>query len=581
MIKDFKKINNTLNEKKKKQTLLLFFMLLIGMVFEVLGIGLLLPIITTIVSPEKIMGYKIIKELNLFLDIKSEVEFVKFSLLFLIVIYFIKSIFLLYLSYFQNKFISKLTVDTSDFLFKNYLNKSFIFHLNKNSSELIKNFQVEITGYRNYLVSFLQLLTESVLAVSVIFTLLYIEFKGTILVMLFFVLLSFVFHQFAKKKSEKWGRLRAINDTDISKVIIEGLSGIKEILILGRKSFFLKKLIDLNKIKEDLNIKSMTIRQVPRFYLELLSVISLVVFIYLLLLNNQELDSIMITLGVFVGATFRLLPSINRILSSLQNIKYYKSSLDIISFELEGAEKEIKNKELDANIIYFNKSLELKDISFCYEENKPILDKINLKIDKGDLVGVIGQSGAGKTTLINIIVGLLLQNSGKIFLDDKQLSKANINLWRNKIGYVPQDVYLTDDTIINNIAFGIENNKINPKNINKAIEQAQLESFIDQLPKGKNTIVGERGVQISGGQRQRIGIARALYNDPEILLLDEATSALDVETESQFMEAILNLKGNKTVLIITHRLSTIENCDKIFKIEKGKLKQIKNIYVKQ
>ncbi|MBU78910.1 MAG: hypothetical protein CMD29_02150 [Flavobacteriales bacterium] len=200
MIKDFKKINNTLNEKKKKQTLLLFFMLLIGMVFEVLGIGLLLPIITTIVSPEKIMGYKIIKELNLFLDIKSEVEFVKFSLLFLIVIYFIKSIFLLYLSYFQNKFISKLTVDTSDFLFKNYLNKSFIFHLNKNSSELIKNFQVEITGYRNYLVSFLQLLTESVLAVSVIFTLLYIEFKGTILVMLFsYYYLSFFINLPRKK----------------------------------------------------------------------------------------------------------------------------------------------------------------------------------------------------------------------------------------------------------------------------------------------------------------------------------------------------------------------------------------------
>ncbi len=325
----------------------------------------------------------------------------------------------------------------------------------------------------------------------------------------------------------------------------------------------------------------MTIRQVPRFYLELLSVISLVVFIYLLLLNNQELDSIMITLGVFVGATFRLLPSINRILSSLQNIKYYKSSLDIISFELEGAEKEIKNKELDANIIYFNKSLELKDISFCYEENKPILDKINLKIDKGDLVGIIGQSGAGKTTLINIIVGLLAKDSGKIFLDDKQLGKANINLWRNKVGYVPQDVYLTDDTIENNIAFGIEKNKINSKNIENAIEQSQLKTFIDQLPNGKNTIVGERGVQISGGQRQRIGIARALYNDAELLILDEATSALDVETESQFIEAVLNLKGNKTVLIITHRLSTIENCDKIFKIEKGEIKQTKNIYAEQ
>lgn len=580
MLSDFKQINKILNQNQKKRIFILFFMLLVGMIFEVLGIGLLLPIITSIINPEKIMGYSIIKDLVLFLNINSEVEFIKYSLFFLILVYLIKSIYLLFLSYFQNNFISKLTVDTSDLLFENYLNKSYIYHLNRNSSELIKNFQVEITGFGNYLVSYLQLLTESVLALSVIFTLLYIEFTATILVMFFFFILSYLFHQFAKKKSERWGSLRALNDSEISKVIIEGLSGIKEILILGRKSFFKRKLIQLNKIKADLSVKSMTIRQVPRFYLELLSVISLVVFIYFLLINDKNLDSILITLGVFVGATFRLLPSINRILSSLQNIKYYKSSLDIISLELEGVSKNLnKNENLEGEID-FKKSLELKHISFSYNDNKPILENIDFKINKGELVGIIGESGAGKTTLINIIVGLLTQNSGKIFLDGNELDEMNLNLWRSKIGYVPQDVYLIDDTIENNIAFGVEHNKINPENIDKAIEKSQLRTFIDQLPKGKNTIVGERGVQISGGQRQRIGIARALYNNAELLLLDEATSALDVETETNFMEAVSELKGNKTVLIITHRLSSLENCNKIFKIEKGELKQIKNIYAK-
>jgi ATP-binding cassette, subfamily B, bacterial PglK len=580
MLSDLKQINKILNQNQKKRMFILFFMLLVGMIFEVLGIGLLLPIITSIINPEKIMGYSIIKDLVLFLNIKSEVEFVKYSLLFLILVYLIKSIYLLFLSYFQNNFISKLTVDTSDLLFENYLNKSYIYHLNRNSSELIKNFQVEITGFKNYLVSYLQLLTESVLAISVIFTLLYIEFTATILVMFFFFIFSYFFHHFAKKKSERWGSLRALNDSDISKVIIEGLSGIKEILILGRKSFFKRKLIQLNKIKADLSVKSMTIRQVPRFYLELLSVISLVVFIYFLLINDKNLDSILITLGVFVGATFRLLPSINRILSSLQNIKYYKSSLNIISLELEGVSKNLnKNENLEGEID-FKKSLELKYISFSYIDNKPILENINFKINKGELVGIIGESGAGKTTLINIIVGLLNQNSGKIFLDGNELNKSNLNIWRGKIGYVPQDVYLIDDTIENNIAFGVEHNKINPENIDKAIEKSQLRTFIDQLPKGKNTIVGERGVQISGGQRQRIGIARALYNNAELLLLDEATSALDLETEANFMEAVSELKGNKTVLIITHRLSSLENCNKIFKIEKGELKQIKNIYAK-
>ena len=580
MLSDLKQINKILNQNQKKRMFILFLMLLVGMIFEVLGIGLLLPIITSIINPEKIMGYSIIKDLVLFLNIKSEVEFVKYSLLFLILVYLIKSIYLLFLSYFQNNFISKLTVDTSDLLFENYLNKSYIYHLNRNSSELIKNFQVEITGFGNYLVSYLQLLTESVLALSVIFTLLYIEFTATILVMFFFFILSYLFHQFAKKKSERWGSLRALNDSEISKVIIEGLSGIKEILILGRKSFFKRKLIQLNEIKADLSVKSMTIRQVPRFYLELLSVISLVVFIYFLLINDKNLDSILITLGVFVGATFRLLPSINRILSSLQNIKYYKSSLDIISLELKGVHKNLnKNENLEGEID-FKKSLELKHISFSYNDNKPILENINFKINKGELVGIIGESGAGKTTLINIIVGLLTQNSGKIFLDGNELDEMNLNLWRSKIGYVPQDVYLIDDTIENNIAFGVEQNKINTENIDRAIEKSQLRTFIDQLPKGKNTIVGERGVQISGGQRQRIGIARALYNNAELLLLDEATSALDVQTEANFMEAVSELKGNKTVLIITHRVSSLENCNKIFKIEKGELKQIKNIYAK-
>ncbi len=577
MLKDSKKINNILNQKQKKRLFVLFFMLLIGIIFEVLGVGLLLPIITSIINPEKIMGYKLIKDLILFLNIKSEVEFVKYSLLLLIIVYFIKSIYLLFLSYYQNNFISKLTVDTSDFLFKNYLNKTYIYHLNRNSSELIKNFQVEINGFGNYLVSYLQLLTESVLALSVILTLLYIEFTATIFVLVFFFILSYLFHQFAKKKSERWGSLRASNDTEISKVIIEGLSGIKEILILGRKSFFQRKLIHLNQIKADLSVKSMTIRQVPRFYLELLSVISLVVFIYFLLKNNQNLDRIMITLGVFVGATFRLLPSINRILSSLQNIKYYKSSLEIISNELMGVSKNLNEKETLGGEIDFKKCLELKNISFSYKDNKPILENIDLKINKGELIGIIGQSGAGKTTFINILVGLLTQNSGKIFLDEKELSHDKINLWKCKIGYVPQDVYLIDDTIEKNIAFGIDADKINSQNIEKAIVQSQLKTFINQLPKGINTIVGERGVQISGGQRQRIGIARALYNDAELLVLDEATSALDLETESEFINSVLSLKRDKTILIITHRLSTITNCDKIFKIENGHLKQTNQI----
>ena len=249
MNKDFNKILSLLERGQIKSLVILFVLLLVGMLFEILGIGMLLPILTAITSPDRLMEFQIIKSLLTSLNINSTEQFVNLSLIFLVTLFTIKSIFLLFLSFFQNSFISNLISSLSNDLFKNYLNKDYMYHVNKNSSELIKNFQVEINGFSNYLVAFLQLLTESVLAISVLFTLLYIEFKGTIIVMLFFGVLSILFHQFAKKKSSKWGKLRASNDSQISKTIIEGLSGIKEILVLGRQDFFQKNLFHLNKVK--------------------------------------------------------------------------------------------------------------------------------------------------------------------------------------------------------------------------------------------------------------------------------------------------------------------------------------------
>ena len=581
MTKDFIKIFQLLKGKQKKSRIYLFVLLLMGMVFDILGIGMLLPIMNAITKPESLMKFELIDKILRFLNINTTDQFIVFSLFLLVVLYTLKSFFLLYLSFFQNSFIANLISNLSNDLFQNYLSKDYLYHIKKNSAELIKNFQVEINGFSNYLVSSLQLMTESILALSVLCTLLYIEFKGTILVMLFFGVLSSLFHQFAKNKSKKWGNHRAVNDSQISKTIIEGLSGIKEILVLGRQIYFQKNLFYLNKTKANLDVKSMTIRQVPRYYLELLSVISLVCFIAVLLANDQNLSDIIVILGVFIGATFRMLPSINRILSSLQKIKYHSSSVNIILDEFN----QIKTNQNESKIrssqtIDFKESLELKNLSFYYEKGNQILNKINLIIKKGEKIGIVGLSGAGKTTLINIIVGLIKQTSGDIFIDNKLLENKNLNSWKTKIGYVPQDVYLVDDTIENNIAFGIANDKINTKKIDNAIEQSQLKTFINQLPNGKNTIVGERGVQISGGQRQRIGIARALYNEAEVLLLDEATSALDKKTELDFIEAVKNIKGEKTILIITHRFSTIVNCDRVFSINNGQLQENEDFKLK-
>lgn len=572
MIKDFIKILKLLNGKQKKSIFYLLVLLLVGMVFEILGIGVLLPIMTAITKPESLMKFELIDRILKLFNINTTDQFIAFSLFLLVALYTLKSFFLLYLSFFQNKFIANLISSLSNDLFENYLNRDYLYHVKKNSSELIKNFQVEINGFSHYLVSSLQLMTESILAFSVFCTLLYIELKGTILVMLFFGVLSISFHQIAKNKSKKWGDQRAVNDSQISKTIIEGLSGIKEILVLGRQIYFQNNLFEFNKIKANLDVKAMTIRQVPRYYLELLSVISLVCFIAVLIANDQNLSDIIVILGVFIGATFRMLPSVNRILSSLQKVKYHSSSLNIILDEFNQLNANQKESKIESTqIIDFKESIELKNLSFFYDKRNQILNKINLKIKKGEKIGIVGLSGAGKTTLINIIVGLIKQTSGELFIDNKLLENKNLISWMSKIGYVPQDVYLIDDSIKSNIALGIRKDKIDNEKIDNALKQSQLMTFVNSLPKKEDTNVGERGVQLSGGQRQRIGIARALYNNSEILVLDEATSALDQQTELDFIKAVNNIKGNKTILIITHRLSTIENCDKIYNLERGEL----------
>lgn len=572
MIKDFIKILKLLNGKQKKSIFYLLVLLLVGMVFEILGIGVLLPIMTAITKPESLMKFELIDRILKLFNINTTDQFIAFSLFLLVALYTLKSFFLLYLSFFQNKFIANLISSLSNDLFENYLNRDYLYHVKKNSSELIKNFQVEINGFSHYLVSSLQLMTESILAFSVFCTLLYIELKGTILVMLFFGVLSISFHQIAKNKSKKWGDQRAVNDSQISKTIIEGLSGIKEILVLGRQIYFQNNLFEFNKIKANLDVKAMTIRQVPRYYLELLSVISLVCFIAVLIANDQNLSDIIVILGVFIGATFRMLPSVNRILSSLQKVKYHSSSLNIILDEFNQLNANQKESKIESTqIIDFKESIELKNLSFFYDKRNQILNKINLKIKKGEKIGIVGPSGAGKTTLINIIVGLIKQTSGELFIDNKLLENKNLISWMSKIGYVPQDVYLIDDSIKSNIALGIRKDKIDNEKIDNALKQSQLMTFVNSLPKKEDTNVGERGVQLSGGQRQRIGIARALYNNSEILVLDEATSALDQQTELDFIKAVNNIKGNKTILIITHRLSTIENCDKIYNLERGEL----------
>jgi len=579
---NYKKLRKLIPSSQHKKLALLVFLLFVGMAFEVLGIGVLLPILTAILNPEILLTSDISKSILDFLKITDKEQIIKIALASLLIIYFFKSAFLIFLSHFQNRFISNLSAFLSNKLFTNYLNQGYKFHVDRNSSDLIKNFQVEITYFSNFLVSTISLLTEATLAFSVIITLFFIEPLGTLVVMLFFGLSSLLFYQFTKKRTTQWGKIREEIDRKISKTVLETLTGIKEVILLGKQYFFQEKLEQNNSIKASMSTKALTLRQIPRYYLELLSVFSLIFFIFIMLAQNKNIDNVIVTLGVFVAATFRILPSINRILGSLQNIKFYKSSIDLLYKEFDVVKYENKLSGHNSKRTKLNKYIKVNDVSFSYEGiDKIILDQVSFKLEAGSTTGIIGVSGSGKSTLINIIVGLFHPTSGEILIDEEFNIHSDICSWQEAIGYVSQDVFLSDESIIMNVAFGTNQEKIDVELIDKVLKQAQLTELIESLPQGYHTKVGERGVQLSGGQRQRIGIARALYRQPDVLILDEATSALDIKTEQDIMTSIDSLKGQLTIIIVTHRLITLKNCDDIYSLKEGKLNKEKNLIISE
>jgi len=565
------KVFKILSKKQRKRFYLILFCLFVGMILEAFGIGIILPVLNIIVSPGSLKQYVWLNDFFNSISLINNQQIIIFALILLIGVYFFKSLYLVLLSYYQNRYVSFISSQISNRLFKNYLNQDFMFHNERNSSELIKMLQVEISMVTALLLSGVVLITEIAIAIAIISTLFFVEPIGTIFIIIFFLVFGSIFYFFSKNKSSAWGSIRQKEDSKISKLITEGLNGINEVFLLGKERFFHSRLVQYNKTKARISSNQITLGQIPRYYLEFISIVSLVGFILIMIINDKDLNDIISIGGVFIAATFRVLPSINRIISSLQQIKYYKSSVDIVSRDLNLEGLPIVDKK-DQTEIPFQHKLQLDQVSFSYSKSESsIFENLNFELNHGEVVGIIGPSGAGKSTFTNLIVGFLNSFEGDFKVDGKRIDKSNAENWRKQLGYVSQSIYLTDDTIRANIAFGEEPDEIDDLRIEKAIKKAQLYNFIQGLPKKLDSIVGERGAQLSGGQQQRIGIARALYHEPKLFILDEATSALDEETEKEVMKAVEGLKGEMTILIITHRLSTLSCCDKIYKVDQKKL----------
>ena len=568
------KLNFLFSASQKKQLIILGILILIGIFFEMLGLGIMIPALGIILNPNAVQEYPILIPIMKLLGSPTQQKLIIYGMSTLVFIYLLKTIYLMFLAWKQAKVSSSLSSYLAQKLFLGYLELPYSFHLQRNSSDLIRNIQSEVNLFNTVSIAFIGLTTEVSAIFGVAVMLFIVEPIGAISVATFLFIFAFAFHRMTRKKLIIWGEDRQVVEGRMARHLTEAFGSIKISKVMGKTNYFFDHFTRNNNKKADIFAKVTTLQQFPRLYLELLAVIALSAFILVMIMTGHSLAIILPTLGVFVVAAFRLMPSINRIMGGLQNIRYAKPVIDVLYQEFNAIENnnrlilEIQNEELD-----FEKEISINNLNFSYKASSsgPLaLNNISLNILKGESIGFIGPSGSGKSTLVDIIIGVLKPQSGFLKVDNINIYN-NLRSWQNHIGYVPQFIYLTDDTIINNIAFGIPPEKINKNAVFSALKGAQLLEFINNLPLGVDTIVGEQGVQLSGGQRQRIGIARALYNNPDILILDEATSALDLNTELGVMNAITAMKGKKTILIIAHRLSTIEHCDRVYKMDTGKI----------
>lgn len=570
------KIRLLLPIEQKRALATLAGFLVVGIFLEIFGLGILVPILTFILDPEK-LG-QIVNKIS-FIDF-SLIEYntiITYSLFFLFIVYLIKTFFLIFITYKQNLILENISAYISVELLKKYLNQSYEKHLKRDVSDIIKNIQIEVIYFQNFCRGLLSLIVEVSLALSILLTILFIEPKGALIIGLLFVILSLTYFQVTKNKLKNWGEIREQIDGRLTRKMIESLSGIKEVKLFNKSEEFVSNYKDDFHKKVKITSNQATLSQIPRFYMELITVFGLVILISLFFYQGKQTSEIVTIIGVFVAAAFRMIPSVNRILSSLQQMKYYSSTVNKIHNEFTKNKEFIKNNSnLEPCLL---SQIDIENLSFRYDPEKNfVLDDINLKIKKGETIGIVGESGSGKSSLVDLVNGLLKPSNGVIKIDGQDIQN-NLPQWQKNIGYVGQEIFLLDTTIKKNVAFEFDENKIDEPKVRGVIKVAQLESFVNELPLGINTKVGERGIQLSGGQKQRIGIARALYNDPDFLIFDEATASLDDKTEKEVMKSIYTLKGEKTLIIVAHRTSTLSNCDKVYEINNGKIQLKKQEWI--
>jgi ATP-binding cassette subfamily C protein len=574
LITDIKKSFSVLDKKNK----LNYFILLVGIIFgaflEIVSLYLIYKLIILITNKSFDINNEFINLFeNNFLSLTIQVNFKQF-LIIIIILFLFKFIYLLVLYFCKYYFVNNVRVKLSSLILKSYLQKKNDFYLKNKSSVLIRNVEVEVGQYSLGILQPLLIFFSEIFLLLGILIFLFIS-NPSLIIVCFGILftISQIYFISIKKILSNHGQQRQKYTGKTLSVLMEIFQGLKILKIFNAENYFYLKYINFSKKLARSNIIVGTFSQVPKFGLEFIIIFSITIYL-LYISSSQNISLAFETLALLAIASFKLIPSISRILFSLQNVRFNKSSLDILVKEVDKSDG-IKNLQFDFEPFNFKNKIEFKNVDFKYKSsNQKILNNVNFTIKKGSTVGIVGESGVGKSTFINLLMGFLEPTNGEILIDSLKLKKFK-NQWMKLIGYVPQKLFLTDDTIKQNIAFGIDLLKIDNSKIKKAIKLSQLENLTKKFRNLYKESLGEQGSKISGGQIQRISLARSFYKDSQIYIFDEATNSLDNNTETKILNTVQKITKNKTLIIISHKIASLDFCDKVFRMKNGSLKRIR------
>lgn len=580
------KFSIILSKQQKLRVFIICIMMIIGAALETVGVSLILPLVSAITTPNIIESNKYARLVCEIFDLHTTRTFIIVVIAALMFVYIFKNIYLFLEYYVQYRFVCNNRFAVQQRLMDVYLKRPYEFFLNAESGEIVRVVTADVTSTFTLLSTMLSFFTEAVISAALIAAIIITDPLMACLLALVLggvmLLISWMIKPILRAAGVKYQN----NSAKSNKWLLQSITGIKEVKVANKELFFLNQFSKYGKQAIESEKKNNVLGTVPRLAIEAFGVSAMLAVIAILMWDGREIDTMLPQLSAFAMAAVRLLPSVNRMSSSLNSLSYYEPALDKMLEHLTVADRweNEKCEEISEQCVMQNFSatpviesltqqVELSDITYSYPNTEhPVLEYANMVIPVGKSVGVVGPSGSGKTTAIDILLGLLPPQSGVVLADGVNIWN-DYQGWLSRLAYIPQTIFMLDDTIRANVAFGIPDREIDDVQVWKALYEAQLSEFVRSLPDGLHTKIGERGVRLSGGQRQRIGIARALYTDPELLIFDEATSALDNETEAAIMDSINALHGHKTMVIIAHRLTTIEECDILYRVENGKIVQ--------